>query len=197
MAGGKPAVFVMGNHEPWNGELQHERQVARRAAEELGVTLLDDNEVELAGVSFVGGTLWADGRLRGQDVRSDEDTGKRIRVTQHDGGTRLITNGAEVILHGRTRGVIEAAMARPREGRLVVVTHHAPHPLCLPARQRSGWRLAIPHRTCPSSPIAGRLRSEYMAICTTWSTWFAPAGPASFVTQPGLGSATWRSTTSW
>ena len=29
-------------------------------------------------------------------------------------------------------------MARPREDRLVVVTHHAPHPLCLAASQRAG-----------------------------------------------------------
>jgi predicted phosphodiesterase len=66
LADGKPAVFVMGNY---------------------------DSEAEVAGISFVGGTLWADGRL--------------------------------------TRGVIEAAMARPRDGRLVVVTNRAPSDLSL------------------------------------------------------------------
>ncbi len=30
-------------------------------------------------------------------------------------------------------------MARPRDGLLVVVTHHAPHPVCLPAAHRTGW----------------------------------------------------------
>lgn len=30
-------------------------------------------------------------------------------------------------------------MARPRDGHLVVVTHHAPHSLCLPRAHLSGW----------------------------------------------------------
>jgi hypothetical protein len=29
----------------------------------LGVTLLDDSETEIAGLTFFGGTLWADGPL--------------------------------------------------------------------------------------------------------------------------------------
>jgi predicted ATPase/Icc-related predicted phosphoesterase len=138
LANGKPAVFVMGNHEPWNGDLRHERQIARQAAEQMGITLLDDREVELAGISFVGGTLWADGRLSGEAAAPDRETGEPVRVT-HQGTTRLITIGDAAILHTRTRGVIEAAMARPREGRLVVVTHHAPHPCCLPPTRRTGW----------------------------------------------------------
>jgi Icc-related predicted phosphoesterase len=51
----------------------------------------------------------------------------------------LITSADEAAMHGRTRGVIEAATARPRDGHLVVVTHHAPHPICLPPAHRSGW----------------------------------------------------------
>ena len=138
LADGKPAVFVMGNHEPWGGELQAAREAARRAAGRLGITLLDDSEADLAGISFVGGTLWADGRLAGPDTVPGKLTGERIQVGQ-PGTTHAITNREEAILHGRTRGVIEAAMARPRDGRLVVVTHHAPHPLCLPAAHRTGW----------------------------------------------------------
>jgi predicted ATPase/Icc-related predicted phosphoesterase len=138
LADGKPAVFVMGNHEPWQGELQRERDVARRAAKRLGIVLLDDSEAEVAGISFVGGTLWADGRLCGQDTTPLRETGEQIQVVR-DGVVRLINAGDEAVLHGRTRGVIEAAMARPRDGRLVVVTHHAPHPVCLPVDHRTGW----------------------------------------------------------
>jgi predicted ATPase/Icc-related predicted phosphoesterase len=138
LADGKPAVFVMGNHESWRGELQQERDVARRAAKRLGITLLDDSEAEVAGLSFVGGTLWADGHLAGQDATPLQETGEQINVAR--GGTLgLITSADEAVLHGRTRGVIEAAMARPRDGHLVVVTHHAPHPLCLPASDSTGW----------------------------------------------------------
>lgn len=44
LADGRAAVFVMGNHESW-GELQRQRVVARRTADRLGITLLDDSEV--------------------------------------------------------------------------------------------------------------------------------------------------------
>ncbi len=103
LADGKPAVFVMGNHEPWNGELQEERDVARCAAKKLGITLLDDNEAEVAGISFVGGTLWADGRLAGEDAAPARETGEQIKVVR-DGVKRLITNADETALHARTRG---------------------------------------------------------------------------------------------
>lgn len=63
---------------------------------------------------------------------------EQIKVLR-DSATRLITNGDEATMHSRTRGVIEAAMARSRDGRLVVVTHRAPHPFCLPPVHRTGW----------------------------------------------------------
>jgi predicted ATPase/Icc-related predicted phosphoesterase len=138
LADGKPAVFVMGNHEPWHGALPRERAMARRVAQRLGISLLDDSEAAVAGISFVGGTLWADGRLGGQDATPLRETGEPIQVAA-DGAARLITVGDAAILHRRTRGIIEAAMARPRDGPLVVVTHHAPHPACLAPAHRTGW----------------------------------------------------------
>jgi predicted ATPase/predicted MPP superfamily phosphohydrolase len=137
LADGKPAVFVMGNHESWHGGLQGERDVARRAAKRLGITLLDDSEAELAGISFVGGTLWGEGRL-----------GEPIEVVR-DGEARVMTAADEAALHGRTRGVIEAAMARPRDGQLVVVTHHPPSDLSLltDSGQAALWVHGHVHRT--------------------------------------------------
>lgn len=141
LAGGKSCVFVLGNHEPWHRELGAERAAARRAAARHGVTLLDDAEATLAGVRFVGGTLWADGRLGGQDAAPGQATGEMVRVAAEKGGTRPITNGDEAMLHARTRGVIEAALASPGPNAcpVVVVTHHAPHPLCVPAALRRHW----------------------------------------------------------
>jgi len=150
LAAGKPAVFVMGNHEPWNGELQQERDVARRAAKSLGINFLDDSEAQVAGLSFVGGTLWADGRLSGEDAAPHRETGEQINLVR-EGAKCRITNGDEAILHTRTRGVIEATLARPRDGPLVVVTHHAPHPVCLPPGLLTGW--AAGHAASDLSPL--------------------------------------------
>lgn len=136
LANGKPAVFVMGNHEPWNAELQQARSVARLAAKRLDITLLDDSEAEVEGISFVGGTLWADRDLVGQGGATTQETGEQIQIVEKD-SAHLITSGDAAALHARTRAMIEAVVARPRAGPLVVVTHHAPHPCCLPAGQRT------------------------------------------------------------
>lgn len=87
LACGKPAVFVLGNHEFWDREVAHERGVARRAAARHGVVLLDDSEATVAGVRFVGGTLWADGTLAGTAATPDLPTGERILVRRGRGDT--------------------------------------------------------------------------------------------------------------
>ena len=97
--------------------------------------------------------MWADGTLAGAEATPDRPTGERILVRQGRGG-RTITGRDEARLHKRTRTVIEAAVggagepltvpdtpAAPAAGTppLVVVTHYAPHPLCLPQAHRTGW----------------------------------------------------------
>jgi len=135
LADGKPAVFVPGNHEFWGREIERERQLMRRTAKRHGVTLLDDDAIELAGLRFAGGTLWADGKLAGEEATPDLPTGERIGVGK---SKRPITGADEALRHKRTRQVIEAAM-RQTGPPLVVVTHHAPHPLCLLPPYRAGW----------------------------------------------------------
>ena len=157
--------------------------IARRAAAQHGLTLLDDSSAELAEVRFVGETLWANGALAGAEATPDQPTGERIKTGQ-ERRAQPITSRAEAILHRRTRAVIEAAMAQPAEGRpLVVVTHHAPHPLCLPALYRTGWNAgnaASDFRTLLT--LAGS-RCGCTAISTRLSTWSGPAVRASSATQ--------------
>ena len=138
LADGKPAVFVLGNHEFWNHQIDRQRQGARRAADRHGVLLLDDAGVEVSGLRFVGGTLWGDGQLAGRHATPDLPTGEKI--TSGEGReAHPITSRDQAALHHVTRSVIEAAVAAPDPRPLVVVTHHAPHPSCLPAADREGW----------------------------------------------------------
>ncbi len=64
LADGLPVVFVPGNHE-WYATGIHfgvdgEAERAREKAEELGVRLLMDDEVQIAGVRFLSSTLRTD-----------------------------------------------------------------------------------------------------------------------------------------
>jgi Icc-related predicted phosphoesterase len=52
--------------------------------------------------------------------------------------------GDAITLHRHTRRVLGRMLAPPRQERpVVVVTHHAPHPLCLPPVARSAWAVGI------------------------------------------------------
>jgi hypothetical protein len=55
-ADGKPAVYVLANHDVYG--LALEDAVALARGRHSGVTVLDDDAVEIAGVKFAGGTLW-------------------------------------------------------------------------------------------------------------------------------------------
>ena len=135
----KPIVFVMGNHEHWNGVVSEELQLAKLLAKEYGVVLLDGTAEAVAGCRFVGATLWSDYSLGGS-IDPKAETGEQIDI-EHDGGTHLITVGDTIALHLEARTRLETLIEN-HDGSLplVVVTHHAPHPACLPPGLQNTWR---------------------------------------------------------
>ena len=138
LAGDRPMVFVMGNHEHWNGVVDEDLALAGMLAERAGITLLDGTSATLAGCRFVGTTLWSDYRLAGEfDPRTP--TGEPVEVA-HEGGSHLLTIGDAAALHHRARAALTAQIAED-DGALplVVVTHHAPHPDCIHPAQRGTW----------------------------------------------------------
>ncbi len=57
----RPIVYVSGNHEPYGGDLPGITRRLRAAAGEDGrVRVLEDDEVVIGGVRFLGSTLWSD-----------------------------------------------------------------------------------------------------------------------------------------
>jgi len=58
--------------------VKHGHNVAR-VPQSLGITLLDDGETEIAGLTFFGGTLWADGSLVRGFVTPLQETGEQIK----------------------------------------------------------------------------------------------------------------------
>lgn len=139
LAGGKPVVFVMGNHEYWRGTLGTDLQKARDLARKAGITLLENEAATLAGCQFVGATLWSDYELAGDLADKENPTGELISVL--DGrGSRPFTIADCVKTHSVTRKYLVAEiLSHDSALPLVVVTHHAPHPDCLPQQVRGTW----------------------------------------------------------
>lgn len=155
LAGDKPVVTVMGNHEHWHGEIAENLQLARLSAEANGVTLLEGEATTIEGtrpdgtsfgpVRFAGTTLWSDYGLASPSHDRRAETGEPI-VIAHDGGEHwcvaLDTIALFEAASERLTALVDAHEARTREDAdvpLVVVTHHAPHPDCLGVIAPGSW----------------------------------------------------------
>jgi len=151
---GVPLIFVPGNHEFYSGRslartkptdhlvMKEAARASRAWRQRLHV--LDDDVVEIAGVRFVGGTLWTDFRM---DLPNEASLPRRMRsaLTQiadfseiRLGDGERLTPQVMLGFHLLTRAFIERQLTIPFDGRTVVVTHHLPHPDCTPAIYR-GW----------------------------------------------------------
>jgi predicted phosphodiesterase len=128
-----PVVYLLGNHEYYGGDLA--RVIAKcRANAAPHVHVLDGESVSLAGVHFLGATLWTDFDLFGAELRTQAMYAaesvmtdfKRIRVENHGHFVRLRAAYTRRVFVER-REWLAAELAHGQPGRTVVVTHHAPH----------------------------------------------------------------------
>lgn len=123
-----PVVYVPGNHEFYHSSFEEQLAGAIEDAHDLGVHLLLDRAVTVAGQRFVGGILWTDYRLfrnPSRDMHVASLTMNDHRAIHMDMNHEIKFRPKDAFeMHVRTRRFLEANID-PGD---VVVTHHAPHP---------------------------------------------------------------------
>jgi predicted phosphodiesterase len=137
----KPVIYVAGNHEFYGGTLHGTIQELRHRAEGSMVCVLDDSQLCLGGVRFLGSTLWTDFLLFGDGpdrdaaaeaaVRSMLDFRRIFLDSEHQ---RLFTPLDAAALFRRHASWLREALEQPFAGPTVVVTHHAPSARSIEAR---------------------------------------------------------------
>ena len=179
----KPVVQIAGNHEYYESALDEEKAEMRRQAKEQGVHFLDCDEVVIAGVRFLGCTLWTDFALRidnpgfpGQPVRLLSDRYRSmtessryladysaIRVdeahTLNSRGSRRLVPMDTLLIHRRQRSWLRRKLAEPFNGPTVVVTHHAPHRKSLAPRYAEDWS---------SGGFVNEMQPEFFNVPVIW-----------------------------
>ena len=157
-AGDKPVVVVMGNHEHWNGVVGENLMEARLSARMNDVTLLEGEAATIAGVRFVGTTLWTDYTLAGPGADLRAETGEAI-MAEHDGGEHWFTAADSARLHEEARARLVALVDAHDDPDvpLVVVTHHAPHADCLDADTVGKWAAGNCASSIPELTDTGRV----------------------------------------
>lgn len=135
-----PVVYVPGNHEYYENKFEAvDALMAEAAADYPHVHLLNRGVAEFGGadghrVRVIGATWWTDYTLFGADRREASMQAcaaamfdhRLIELTTADGIVRHFTPADALARHEAESAWLSAALARPFDGKNVVVTHHGP-----------------------------------------------------------------------
>jgi Icc-related predicted phosphoesterase len=142
-----PIVMVAGNHEFFDKHWFRQVDDMRAAANKIDVDFLEADEIHIAGVRFLGCTLWTDFELFGTNKK--EIAMRVAKAQMNDYQCINVSRYAEFHwVHSkhlmpeltvlRHKGSVEWLAQKLAKGddpkKTVVVTHHAPHPNSVPAR---------------------------------------------------------------
>lgn len=121
-------LLVVGNHDHYEGRLDQTAQLFRDHL--LGVTVLDDEAVEINGVTFYGTTLWSD--FEGRQAESLRLAGKGcgefffVKMLDANGEVRRFRPADALAAHDQSVALLKAFLATATPEKTVVITHHAP-----------------------------------------------------------------------
>jgi hypothetical protein len=132
-----PILFVPGNHEFDNGDLDEVRVELRRRTEALGMTMLDRSSTVLDDpdspgrrIRFIGATRWCDFDLLGRSRREDcaASAERYLRHMRSEKGGRPLDARAVRELALGEREWLDGELSERFAGTTVVITHFAPSP---------------------------------------------------------------------
>lgn len=131
----QPVLYVAGNHEFYGSGLRETIAQLKHYAQGTQIHVLDNEEIVLHGIRFLGSTLWTDFNLDGagqarelaiaQALKYNYDF-SRIRSDVTPGST-LSPDELEAMFQ-LNRAWLQQSLATDFDGPTVVITHHAPSP---------------------------------------------------------------------
>ena len=129
----KPVLYVPGNHEFYGGSIAGTVAELKRLCAGTGIRVLDNDEVIIAGVRFLGTTLWTDFMLFGEGEKRAAAMTKAQRFMRDfthirigEAAQELFTPDASAELFKIHAGWLKRKLAESHAGPTVVITHHAP-----------------------------------------------------------------------
>lgn len=127
-----PVLIVAGNHEFYGRHMSKAALRMRNAAKGSNVHFLDNGEVVILGVRFLGCTLWTDFDLfGGEENRAHAIATAKRCMSDFSvifyGSTGFFTPEQSILLHEVSVAWLARKLDEPFDGPTVVVTHHAPH----------------------------------------------------------------------
>jgi predicted phosphodiesterase len=129
----KPVLYVPGNHEFYGGSIGDTVAELKRLCAGTNIHILDNDEIIVEGVRFLGTTLWTDFMLFGEGEKRVAAMQEALRFMRDFSRIRvgagleaLFTPADSAALFKIHATWLEAKLAEPFSGPTVVITHHAP-----------------------------------------------------------------------
>jgi predicted phosphodiesterase len=154
---GKPVIYVPGNHEFYDEEMEAQLMAMRQAAQGTNVHVLSRDAVVIDGVRFLGTTLWTDFEL---PVAGRSDISRALEVANRDVVDFQVIEVADpsiprhrgddvvrrrlcaqdtLAMHRVDREWLRRELEANSAGPTVVVTHHAPSRGSVAKKYASDW----------------------------------------------------------
>jgi len=132
-----PVIYVLGNHEYYGQAFPGHAAKLKLLTMGTNIRILEKDEVEIDGVTFLGCTLWTDFRLKGNmkvaGAKAEERMNDYRKIRVSPGHRKLkFTDCAK--LHQTSVDWIRERIEGHHDRKTVVVTHHAPSPKSIPER---------------------------------------------------------------
>lgn len=126
----KEVVYVPGNHEFYGYRRPEALAMMRDAAQKVGVHLLDEDDLVIGNMRFIGCTLWTDFLLFGEVKKSTAMIGGQLYLNDfrviREGSVERFTPARSIELHKRSLMWLRSKLDEPFDGKTIVVTHHLP-----------------------------------------------------------------------
>lgn len=159
-------IYVVGNHEYYGTHIHGLTVEMRKVAGKLGIHFLENDVVEIAGVRFLGSTLWSDFQLYGNERALNSIQAARNSISDYSAIFGVVKKFIEprdtIKLHGAARAFLERELSKPFDGETIVVSHFAPHRGCVEARFDGGS--LTPYFTVGMAPLMEKHRIALWAF---------------------------------
>lgn len=126
-------IIVAGNHEFYGHDIERLGCEMRTLARDLGIIYLDNDVATFHehGVRIIGAPLWTDFELFGSSAGAVASAQKAAGIYIRDFGVirhghGYLTPAQTVDFHSAAKRFLAAELAKPFDGKTVVVTHHCP-----------------------------------------------------------------------
>ncbi|MDQ2927488.1 MAG: metallophosphoesterase [Pseudomonadota bacterium] len=130
---GKPVLYVLGNHEFYGGSLDGAATELERRCAGTCIRVLDNSQIVIGRVRFLGSTLWTDFELfgDGETKAAAMAEGRHLmrdftRIRLAEAADAIFSPDDSAALFERGARWLDTRLDTPHDGPTVVITHHAP-----------------------------------------------------------------------